>query len=112
MKSMEWCSKYWGCHQMPERSFFLKGYQLPVCARCTGMMIGEVIAVVLAFFFLPPLPLCCVMLVPLAVDGIVQYKTAYVSTNLRRVITGLLFGYSFLSIVLTMIVSVVKILTK
>ena len=97
---------------MPERSFFVKGYQLPVCARCTGMMIGEVIAVVLAFFFLPPLPLCCVMLIPLSVDGIIQYKTAYVSTNLRRVITGMIFGYSLLSIVLAMIVSVVQVLAK
>lgn len=22
-----------GCHQMPERSFFIEDYQLPVCAR-------------------------------------------------------------------------------
>ena len=26
------------CHQMPERSFFLDGHQLPVCARCTGLV--------------------------------------------------------------------------
>jgi uncharacterized membrane protein len=25
------------CHQRPERSFFLDGHQLPVCARCTGL---------------------------------------------------------------------------
>ena len=25
------------CHQIPERSFFLDGRQLPVCARCTGL---------------------------------------------------------------------------
>ena len=29
-----------GCHQMPERSFFFKGYQFPVCERCTGLLIG------------------------------------------------------------------------
>ena len=29
-----------GCHQMPERSFFYKGKQFPVCARCTGVIIG------------------------------------------------------------------------
>ena len=27
-----------GCHQMPERSFFYKEYQFPVCARCTGVI--------------------------------------------------------------------------
>lgn len=28
------------CHQQPERSFFLGGEQLPVCARCTGLYLS------------------------------------------------------------------------
>ena len=28
------------CHQLPDRSFFLYGRQLPVCARCTGLYLG------------------------------------------------------------------------
>jgi uncharacterized membrane protein len=28
------------CHQIPERSFYLSGFQLPVCARCLGIYIG------------------------------------------------------------------------
>ena len=30
------------CHQLPERSFFLDGRQLPVCARCTGLYLSGV----------------------------------------------------------------------
>ena len=28
------------CHQLSERSFFLDGRQLPVCARCTGLYVS------------------------------------------------------------------------
>ena len=28
------------CHQRPERSFFINGHQLPVCARCTGLYLS------------------------------------------------------------------------
>jgi uncharacterized membrane protein len=28
------------CHQLPDRSFFMDGRQLPVCARCTGLYLS------------------------------------------------------------------------
>jgi uncharacterized membrane protein len=36
------------CHQRPERSFFLDGRQVAVCARCTGLYAGAAFAVPLA----------------------------------------------------------------
>lgn len=32
------------CHQIPERSFHLQGFQLPVCARCLGIYSGAAFA--------------------------------------------------------------------
>jgi len=34
------------CHQLPDRSFFAWGRQLPVCARCAGIYAGAAIAAV------------------------------------------------------------------
>jgi uncharacterized membrane protein len=34
------------CHQLPDRSFFVAGHQLPVCARCTGLYLSGAVALV------------------------------------------------------------------
>ena len=34
------------CHQIPERSFHLAGFQLPVCARCLGIYAGAAVAAI------------------------------------------------------------------
>jgi uncharacterized membrane protein len=31
------------CHQLPERSFHVQSFQLPVCARCFGLYVGGAI---------------------------------------------------------------------
>ena len=36
-----------GCHQMEERSFKIKGYQFPVCSRCTGILTGQIIGIII-----------------------------------------------------------------
>jgi uncharacterized membrane protein len=39
------------CHQRADRSFFVNGHQMPVCARCTGLYAGAAIAGPLALIF-------------------------------------------------------------
>ena len=114
---MEFCGKYARCHQMPERSFFLGSYQFPLCARCTGIMLGRVLAVLLFPFLNIPVPFAPfviplevslivlpLLLLPLAIDGLTQRFTKYESNNLKRVITGILWGYSTVTLILTGIV--------
>lgn len=101
--------KYWGCHQMAERSFFIKGYQLPACARCTGLIIGECVSILL---FITDLRLSSLfnilLLIPLSLDGIIQYKTAYESNNVKRLTTGILFGFGFIQIIMQTIFFILK----
>ena len=35
------------------------------------------------------------LMIPLLIDGLLQFLTSYESTNSRRFVTGLLFGYAF-----------------
>ena len=87
-----------GCHQMPERSFFFKGYQFPLCARCTGILIGEVLAVPLWFLFPIPWKGALLLIAPMAYDGILQYGLSIMSNNRNRLVTGLLAGYGYTSV--------------
>jgi uncharacterized membrane protein len=36
------------CHQLPARSFFLWGAQMPVCARCMGIYAGAAVIAIVA----------------------------------------------------------------
>jgi len=58
------------------------------------------IALLTCFFAMPPLWVLLVMLVPLIIDGTVQRCTSYESGNIRRVITGLLFGYALIGLII------------
>lgn len=82
-----------GCHQMADRSFFFKGYQFPVCARCTGVILGELIAIILIIFKLNMNILFSItLLLIMGFDWFIQYINLLESNNLRRVITGTLGG--------------------
>lgn len=84
---------------MPERSFRTKaGYQYPVCARCCGVLLGNVAAIAGAFVFVPRpviLLICCGVMF---VDWLLQRIGVCKSTNPRRLVTGFVGGYGLFTL--------------
>lgn len=83
-----------GCHQMASRSFSFHGYQFPVCARCTGVIVGELLSVVsillgIRINFWLMLFLIAIM----GIDWGIQRIDICESTNIRRLVTGLSCGF-------------------
>ena len=85
------CGKL-GCHQMPNRSFYIKGYQLPLCARCTGVVLGYFVGLILGIFVSPPIRIAVLLLLPMGIDWGMQTALKKDSTNIRRFLVGILGG--------------------
>ncbi|MDH7564345.1 MAG: DUF2085 domain-containing protein [Candidatus Bathyarchaeota archaeon] len=87
------------CHQLRERTLFIGGRYLPVCARDTGAFLGLLIGYMLVFAFRrkeakgpPNLYMILGMTLPLVLDGFGQALGFWASTNDVRLFTGFLFG--------------------
>lgn len=86
-----------GCHGNPDRCLRLGRRTTPICARCVGIVAGNLTA--LPWFALSGLPgggamlAGLLLLVPAALDGGLQAATRYRSTPPRRLATGLLAGF-------------------
>ena len=88
------------CHRKPERSFFWKGKQFPLCARCTGINLGYIVLPLFLFGVIRiPLVWTIALIVPTYIDGLIQAYFNIESTNSRRFITGLMSGIGTMSLV-------------
>lgn len=92
---------YSGCHRMPERSFFYKGRQFPVCARCTGVCFGQLGALLFCCFYTVPVKICLLCLAVMGLDWGMQECGITASTNRRRFLTGILGGFGLFSMYIT-----------
>ena len=97
-----------GCHQMPERSFFVKGYQFPVCARCTGVIIGQIVEIIFICFRLNMGIITAILLLALmGIDWFIQRINWIQSNNSRRLLTGICGGigltYTYYYVIITII---------
>ncbi|WP_250277340.1 DUF2085 domain-containing protein [[Clostridium] colinum] len=88
------------CHQLPERSFFIKGYQMPVCTRCVGVFISSILAIIVFFKKKISFMLSILMSLVMLIDWSLQFFNIKSSTNTRRLITGLIggFGYTMINL--------------
>lgn len=88
---------FFGCHGRADRSFFFRGKQFPICARCTGELVGMLTGIPLtAIAGVPELHIVFLMMIPMVFDGFLQLLTSYESRNRRRFFTGILFGIAFI----------------
>lgn len=87
------------CHRRPDRSFFFRGRQFPVCARCTGILLGYLSFPLFLFGVLNlSLLVTLLLLIPTLVDGFTQALGWRESNNWLRFATGLLVGISEVSL--------------
>ena len=87
-----------GCHQRPDRSFFYKEYQFPMCARCTGVIIGYLVAIPIYFIYSFDIGVYTTLCAIMFFDWYIQYLKIRESTNVRRLITGILCGFGLMSL--------------
>ncbi len=104
------------CHQIPERSFFLGGHQLPFCARCTGTFLGAMLGLAAMVLFgrgrasrLPSLPVLGVLVAFIGLwgfDGLNSSLTffpnaphLYLPQNWLRLTSGMLNGLALMALV-------------
>lgn len=106
------CGAFLGCHQKPERSFFFRGKQFPVCARCTGIFVGNMLAMILYPMVGFKLIICAIFCIIMFLDWIIQYSGIKESTNLRRLFTGVLCGYGLLTIEINCFIQIIQLIFK
>lgn len=92
------------CHQLTERTIFIDGILLPMCARDTGIYLGIFIAlaflVVRGKFKADTVPstgisvFLAILMIPMMVDAVTSYASIRQTDNIIRLVTGIFFGMS------------------
>ena len=87
------------CHQLPDRSFFVVGHPLSVCARCTGVYTGFALSTLLYPLLTslrrtnpPARKWLFIAAAPLAIDFGLGLLSIWENTHASRFLTGALFG--------------------
>ncbi len=87
---------FFSCHQRIDRSCKFDNHVMNICSRCFGIYSGIIFSIPLSIVFQSNWML--VLVIPMILDGIMQYKTKYESNNIKRYLSGVLFGFGFVYI--------------
>lgn len=90
------------CHQIPERTIFIDGMPLPLCARDTGIYLGVFIALIYCIVRgklksdrVPSTRisvLLALLMIPMMIDAVTSYVSMRQTDNIIRLVTGIFFG--------------------
>ena len=88
------------CNHREETAPKIFGKTFILCWRCTGVMMALIIMVIIRNFVnisfgVVQLVLGSLMMLPIVIDGYLQYFLKHESTNRKRSITGIMFGVGF-----------------
>lgn len=86
------------CHQKRDRAFGIILRFTGICNRCFGILLGIILCPIITIIKYDYYYLLLLML-PLIIDGTLQYKSNYMSNNFKRIITGILFGFGFICLI-------------
>jgi len=93
------------CHRKKDRCIRIFGHASPLCARCTGICLGVVTALLLNLVGLTiasniSISIGIILVSPLLLDGFTQLVGLRKSNNVLRLVTGFLFSLGIIQIVL------------
>lgn len=87
------------CHQRPDRSYFIDGHKMGVCARCTGIYFGFALTLLayplvrsLRSTTTPARKWLLLAALPLAIDFSLTFFGVWENTHTSRLLTGLVLG--------------------
>ena len=103
------------CHQIPERSLHLAGFQLAVCSRCFGVYFGLAAGFLIYPLWRPideiePLPRIWLFLsmIPIGVDWSLTIFGIWENTHLSRFVTGTILGFACATYIVPAIVEITR----
>ena len=80
------------CNKKPDRAPNIFGHTFILCWRCTGLVLGGIVGTFARLYFGNIKIYWYSLLIPVGIDGGLQYYCGVMSNNYRRFITGFIGG--------------------